>query len=334
MESLVAHFLNVGHGDCTFIQLPSGRLMMIDINNSKSLPETDKEALAARNRVSALEFAGAGLRLGKGSWQQYYESLLVDPYDYYQDHFRGEQVFRYLQTHPDMDHMSGLHRFFWLKKVPLGNFWDVPHGKKLDEDSFSHGPYNYQDWLTYLQLRKGTGPQGRDGAPTSHRVIENTRLDSGQFWTDDGIQVFSPTPELIAGCNDSEEFNDCSYVIKLSYGGRSIILPGDAEEPAWKSMLDGLGPGVLACDVLKAAHHGRDSGFYQPAVEAMNPKIVICSVGEKPDTDATDDYNRVADKVLSTRYNGTIRVKIWADGEVWVDDHKGQRLATLPPLKG
>jgi competence protein ComEC len=99
-------------------------------------------------------------------------------------------------------------------------------------------------------------------------------------------------------------------------------------------MLGDLGPGSLACDILKAAHHGRDSGFHQPAAEAMNPKIVICSVGEKPDTDATDDYNRIADKVLSTRYNGTIRVKIWADGEIWVDDHNGDRLATLPPLKG
>ena len=37
-------------------------------------------------------------------------------------------------------------------------------------------------------------------------------------------------------------------------------------------MLSDLGPGSLACDILKAAHHGRDSGFYQPAVEAMSPK--------------------------------------------------------------
>ena len=71
MESLVAHFLNVGHGDCTFIELPSGRLMMIDINNSKSLPETDKEALAARKGISVREFAGTtGLRLARRSWQQ------------------------------------------------------------------------------------------------------------------------------------------------------------------------------------------------------------------------------------------------------------------------
>jgi competence protein ComEC len=30
------HFLNVGHGDCTIISHPSGRLTMIDINNSKT----------------------------------------------------------------------------------------------------------------------------------------------------------------------------------------------------------------------------------------------------------------------------------------------------------
>jgi competence protein ComEC len=334
VKSLVAHFLNVGHGDCTFIKLPSGRLMMIDINNSKSLPDTDKEALAIAKGLSVREFAGAGLRKGRLAWQQYYESLLVDPFDYYQDHFGGEPVHRHLQTHPDMDHMSGLHRFYWLGKVPLLNFWDVPHSKELDEESFDHGRYSYQDWLTYLQLREGRGPKGSDGTSASHRVIENTRLASGQFWTDDGIQVFSPTPELIAGCDDSGKFNDCSYVIKVGFGGRSIILPGDAEEPAWKSMLSDLDLGALACDILKAAHHGRDSGFYQPAVEAMSPKIVICSVGEKPDTDATDDYDRIAGKVLSTRYNGTITVQIWADGEVWVDGHDGDRLATLPPLEG
>jgi hypothetical protein len=332
VESLVAHFLNVGHGDCTFIELPSGRLMMIDINNSKSLPDTDKLALAAVKGMSVREFAGAGLRMGSRSWQQYYESLLVDPYDYYQANFRSRSIFRYLQTHPDMDHMSGLYRFFWQAAVPLENFWDVPHSKQLAEADFEHARYDHRDWLTYRLLREGVGPEGAGGAHSEHVVIKNTRLVCGNYWTDDGIQVFSPTPELIAGCDASGNFNDCSYVIKISYAGRSIVLPGDAEDPAWKSMLADLGPAMLGCDILKAAHHGRDSGFYQPAVAAMNPKVVICSVGKKPDTDASEDYNRIADDVLSTRFNGTIRVKIWADGEVWITDHDGERLVTLPPL--
>ena len=328
MKALVAHFLNVGHGDCTFVELPSGRLMMIDINNSKSLPETDKLALAAARGISVREFAGTGLRMGKRSWQEYYESLLVDPYDYYQANFSGRSIFRYLQTHPDMDHLGGLYRFFWQGAVPLENFWDVAHSKQQDKAGFDHSRHDYNDWLTYLALRDGRGPND------THKVIRNTRLARGNFWTDDGIEVFSPTPELIAGCNASGDFNDCSYVIKISYGGRSLVLPGDAEEPAWKSMLGELGSGPLACDILKAAHHGRDSGFHQPAVEAMNPKIAICSVGEKPDTDATEDYNRIADKVLSTRFNGTICVTIWADGEVWINDHDGERLAALSPLTG
>src|SRR5690242_5239883 len=36
------HFLNVGHGDCTIIEHPSGRLTMIDVNNSQ---DYDSESL-------------------------------------------------------------------------------------------------------------------------------------------------------------------------------------------------------------------------------------------------------------------------------------------------
>ncbi len=61
---LVIHFLNVGHGDCTFIELPSKRLMMIDINNSKSLPEADKVALEAANKVSILNSADRNCQPG------------------------------------------------------------------------------------------------------------------------------------------------------------------------------------------------------------------------------------------------------------------------------
>lgn len=88
---------------------------MIDINNSKSLPEADKVALAAASKVSIFEFSRAGML--KASWEDYYRSLLVDPYDYYEANFAGTPIFRYLQTHPDMDHMNGLFRF-WLSPTP------------------------------------------------------------------------------------------------------------------------------------------------------------------------------------------------------------------------
>ncbi len=99
------YFLNVGHGDCTFVRFNSGRLMMVDINNSPSLPETDEVALAEAVGVSVRSFRSADA-LTKRSWEDYYKSLLVDPHDFYTAKFAGTPVFRYIQTHPDLDHMS------------------------------------------------------------------------------------------------------------------------------------------------------------------------------------------------------------------------------------
>jgi beta-lactamase superfamily II metal-dependent hydrolase len=274
--------------------------------------------------MSTWQFRRPGSYDAVRSWENYYESLLVDPYDYYRAHFNGQSIFRYVQTHPDMDHMSGLHRFFMQEKVPLLNFWDVGHRKAMTKEELDSSQYDYDDWHAYRLLRLGIGPG------TEHRALKLERGDLGQYWDDDDIEVFSPTARLVEECDASGDYNDCSYVLKISYGGRRLILPGDAEDAAWKSMLGDLGAGRLRCDLLKAAHHGRKSGFHKESVEAMDPSIVICSVGEKPDTDASADYARIADKVLSTRFCGTIKVTMWRDGEVWVHNHEGERVASLP----
>ena len=41
---LTIHFLNVGRGDCTIIEFPSGRVGVVDIDNLKSLdPKSERE---------------------------------------------------------------------------------------------------------------------------------------------------------------------------------------------------------------------------------------------------------------------------------------------------
>jgi beta-lactamase superfamily II metal-dependent hydrolase len=319
------HFLNVGHGDCTFIELPSGRLMMIDINNSKSLPEADIEALAENKGMSKMTFKSIQLIEGKfRSWEEYYKALLVDPADYYKEHFANRSIFRYVQTHPDMDHMSGLHRFFWQDQIPLENFWDVDHSKSFVKDDFEHSPYSYLDWLVYELLRGGHGPDGK-----SHEVIKNLRAGRGSYWSEDNIEILSPTQDLINTCNDDGNYNNCSYVLKITHAGRTVILPGDAEAMAWKSILDEPGSAAIKCGILKASHHGRESGYHEDAVDAMSPQVVICSVGKKPSTDASDEYASHGATVLSTRFHSTITATVWDDGDVWIENHKGERLYTI-----
>lgn len=321
---LKIHFLNVGHGDCTIVDLPSGRLMMVDINNSTSLPQEDEEALAVQKGLTLAQFKSAGTA-GR-SWENYYKSLLVDPVDYYNANFAGRSIWRYVQTHPDMDHMSGLYRFFWQEKVPLVNFWDTANTKELSEESFTNSPHAYEDWLVYQLLRGGHGPD--DGEHTALKLLRDA---TGTYWTTDNLSILGPTSELVSSCNDSDSFNDISYVLRLDYGGRRVILPGDAESAAWDSITAHFDKDDLSCDLLKASHHGRESGFDQDAVEVMGPSIVVCSVGKKPDTDASDEYAALGADVLSTRYHGTITATLWSDGEVWVTDRNGKRIAELPP---
>lgn len=330
MESTTVHFLNVGHGDCTIIEHPSGRLTMIDINNSKSLPYEDEVALAEEKGLSLSQFTTRGSIAKVWSWEDYYESLLVDPADYWAQHFQGRSVFRYIQTHPDMDHMSGLRRLFWDDGVLLENLWDVNHEKRFSKEDFEEADrFDYDDWLVYMRMRRGYLRDEGD----KHKVHYKLMGEHGNYWTEDGLSILSPTADLLDYCNKQENWNNASYIIRLDFGGRRLLLPGDAEKPAWDSVVAHHDAAELDCDLLKAAHHGRNSGYSEDAVDLMDPSIVICSVGKKPSTDASDDYRGHGAEVLSTRFQGTISVQLWADGEVWVFNRKGERIAELPILR-
>lgn len=330
MNCVKVHLLNVGHGDCTFIEHESGRLTMIDINNSKSLPIEDEIALAEAKQISLNAFRGRGIIIAKGqmSWEDYYRSLLVDPVDYFNENFAGRSIFRYIQTHPDMDHMSGLCRFFWQEGIELENMWDTLHTKTFDEADFVNCPYDYSDWLVYGLMRSGHLKDGR-----IHKVLHRSRSGAGSYWIEDGLQIWGPDEDLIEECNGLETWNNASYMLRLEYGGRSLVLPGDAEKPAWDAVEQNIGTSNMKCDVLNAAHHGRNSGYSESAVSAMSPDVVLCSVGKKPSTDASDEYASHGAAVLSTRFNGTIVVKMWADGEIEVFDRNSDKIGGLPILQ-
>ncbi len=126
-------------------------------------------------------------------------------------------------------------------------------------------------------------------------------------------------------CNTAQKSNDVSLVLRVHHAGRSILLPGDAEELAWDGMVDFYGA-RLKSDFLKASHHGRDTGYHQSAVKLIAPELTIVSVGMKPDTDASNKYRQQTGKrVPSTRYHGNIKIEI-EDNGTWrwfVDQNPG-----------
>jgi beta-lactamase superfamily II metal-dependent hydrolase len=150
----------------------------------------------------------------------------------------------------------------------------------------------------------------------------------GRFWTDDDIEILSPTRSLISACDKADVYNDASYVVKVTHGLTSRLLaPGDVESKAWNDMIDA--EIQMRANVLIASHHGRNSGFHEGAMDLIKPEVVIISSDEIPDKeDAINEYRKRA-RVFSTREHGTITVRMWDDGDVHVMDRDGSTLARL-----
>ena len=144
--------------------------------------------------------------------------------------------------------------------------------------------------------------------------------DTGEFWADDGIEILCPTDELKNLAVDKNRLNLCSYVLLITYKGFKFVLAGDAEKECWDYIIENYSDKISNVNILKAAHHGRDSGFHEEAVKLMNPEYTIVSVGKKPETDAHNKYKKYTrEKVLSTRYRGNIIVTIDDDGKGNID---------------
>jgi len=234
-----------------------------------------------------------------------------------------------------MDHMAGLHRLYTQTGRSIENFW---HSGPADfnlatttQAEWENCPYDKRDWDTYKGLRGSTG-----GNPTSLRLYAGQQ---GQFWTEDGIQILSPSLQLEQKAVQLQKSNVISMAFMISYKGVNVVLGGDATaEESWPDIVSRLAlPGIA---VLKASHHGRKSGYYQPAVKAMSPWLTITSVGQT-EHDATESYRQYSNYTVSLRDAGDIRIQINDDGtsyywpnlnQHWKAKKVRPQPAILPPL--
>jgi len=117
---LKIHFINVGKGNCTVIDFPSGNLTVIDTDNSRNRDEND----------------------------------LTDPVDFIKKKFPNKKrIFRLIITHPDMDHLSGMEEID--DNFDIANFWDTENDKKVSNEDLDNAPYyDKEDWKTYQKFRK------------------------------------------------------------------------------------------------------------------------------------------------------------------------------------
>lgn len=186
----------------------------------------------------------------------------VVTYIYSQGYDRIDYV---VASHPHSDHIGGLPDV--LGSFNIGNFYMT---------SAASSTVTYEKMLTAVQ---------NCGADVYDVTAGDTLLESGNLL----VEVVAP--KVI----DSDELNNNSVVIKLTYGDNKFLFAGDAE----KSEEDGIWTNIK-CDVLKIGHHGSDSSTSENFLKKVEPTYAVISCG------LGNSYGHPTDTVLKRLYERNI----------------------------
>lgn len=263
----IIHFLNVLEGDCNIIQHDSGRISVIDISNASNEEETaqERKVRLSKERKEMRERTNV-----PSDKTNYYQKLKPDnPINYLQEKIGTDSIFRFIITHPDMDHLDGIQDLY--DEFTITNTWDTDNVKVCDINNF-FGGYNVDDWKFYLKLRAGQ--------VTSTKRLTLYAGNSREYYKDDHLNVLCPTKALLANAAECDDYNDSSYVLlysppKKGGGNWKILFAGDSHDGSWEYILKNYKEEVSNVDILFAPHHGRDSDRDYAFLDTVKPTVTL-----------------------------------------------------------
>ncbi|MBI3805324.1 MAG: MBL fold metallo-hydrolase [Nitrospirae bacterium] len=285
------HFLNVAPGDCTIIRHVSGRVSMIDIcdGNIKEEP-----------RKAILEKAALRRLLGNFRMCKYPTNPIL-----YAKSLGITRIFRFILTHPDMDHMDGLDVL--ADEIGITNFWHT--GVQREAPDFSSCPYNEADWNRYESLR-----DGRESGVNTLKHLAGVyfqfanRIENAEGGGD-GLYILAPDDALVAAASDDGDINDGSYVLLYRSAGGRVLIPGDAHDATWEYVLKHYESDVANCSVMIAPHHGRGSDRSFDFLDQIRPKLTLfgCAPSEHL---AYDAWSQRKLAVITSNQAGNIVLEV------------------------
>ncbi len=212
-------------------------------------------------------------------------------------------------THPHPDHLLGFGAV--LSGVEeVGAFWDNGQG----EAEGTAGAY--ADLLGRVR--------GRGIPVISPRDLCGARMIGGAR-----VEVLAPCPTV----TPDRAANDNSFVLRIVFGERAILMTGDAEREEEHELLSG-GPRKAAdtlvdtagdvprgtpnvpdlrADVLKVGHHGSRTSSSPELVAAVAPRIAVISCGVRnrfghPHAPTLETLERAGVRVFRTDRHGSVIV--------------------------
>jgi competence protein ComEC len=198
------------------------------------------------------------------------------------------RVDRVYLSHANMDHFSGLPGL--IEHIPTG---PVIVNKHFEQHATPRSPARH---LLTLLRQAGHPLETLDDSVTQWHY---GGADFELLWPlgADGVELRS---------------NDASTVLRISYAGRSIMLPGDIVEEALRRLLD---RGGLHADVLVLPHHGDVKPSTQAFIEAVDAEILIRASHETMNMTYNGLENIIGKRRLyNTADHGAVAVELRAPG--------------------
>ena len=188
-------------------------------------------------------------------------------------------------THAHQDHLGGLNAI--LENFRVGKLWI---GREVSSLGFHH--------LEEV---------------ARERKIPIERELRGKSFDWDGVSGEFLWPEISPGEVELAARNDDSLVLRLHFGDRNILLPGDAEKLAEHKILEENRADLLHSDILKVGHHGSKNSTIPEFLAAVHPQIGIISVGEAnpyghPSPELLERLQGAGVRILRTDRDGAVHV--------------------------
>ena len=199
-----------------------------------------------------------------------------------------ETIDCYILTHPHSDHIGAAAHLidaFDIRDLMMTEFSElnVPTTKA------------YEDTL--------------EAAATSNATVSFVK--GGDRYTNGAL-----TLEILAPLEETDDYNDMSIVVRVSYKGTSLLYMGDASSNVEAQLL--TGNAALSADVLKVGHHGSVMSSSPAFLKEVSPEYAVISCGADnayghPNSETLKSLADVGSEVFRTDSDGT--VLIFGDGK-------------------
>lgn len=298
---LLVHMLDVGQGDCIYIQLPDGKDMVIDCANYNDDGEYEKKT-----------------------------------FDYLDKYIEDDTVEYLMLTHCDSDHvyfMDELLERYQVEKLFMPNVLAAPGTTSKDKkalqdqiDALDTSRFTDKDTvgtITYAEffIAALTEPDCEivlnvdPDANTNSIIIEETTYR---------LVFYCPTQEYYDdfGLNTAERKNAISPIGILEYNNRKIMLTGDSNEINEPLVM--ARTGKIDCDVLKVGHHGSETSTTGDFLDeyTFEYAIISCKYNTSYYHPRQETLNRLKNRniaVYRTDNNGNIVLTIDKNGNLKFD---------------